>query len=219
MMSKELKIELITLTPLWTGGIEGICDRVHETGIIGSVRWWCEAIIRGLGGYACDPTSNDRCPGKDNTRCAACELFGCTGWSRKFRIQILDGNGNLLRLPLKQNQEFILNLIGLKTISDEEKWLLIRTFEVVCQYGALGGKIVLKPQALQKVGQDYGLIERKSLPSLPTLSKERIQKYLLHFRVYDARSNLRSNHRDWADLKWFFFKRPGFLWRKDLNEL
>jgi CRISPR type III-B/RAMP module RAMP protein Cmr1 len=42
-----MKIRLKTLTPLWTGGVEaGKVDRVHETGIIGSLRWWYEAIVR-----------------------------------------------------------------------------------------------------------------------------------------------------------------------------
>lgn len=53
-----MKIKLKTLTPLWTGGVDGRCDRVHETGIIGSLRWWYEAIVRGPEGWACDPTDN-----------------------------------------------------------------------------------------------------------------------------------------------------------------
>ena len=47
-----LTIELKTLTPLWTGGVDKTCDRLHETGLIGSLRWWYEALVRGLGGYA-----------------------------------------------------------------------------------------------------------------------------------------------------------------------
>jgi CRISPR-associated protein Cmr1 len=43
---------------LWTGGpVSGKMERVHETGIIGSLRWWYEAIVRSLGGSVCDPTS------------------------------------------------------------------------------------------------------------------------------------------------------------------
>jgi len=86
-----VNIQLRTLTPLWTGGVDQTCDRLHETGLIGSLRWWYEALVRGLGGYACDPTSEDRCPDKDGKRCAACELFGCTGWARKFRLKVSDG--------------------------------------------------------------------------------------------------------------------------------
>ena len=53
LASKEVRfmgIRLRTLTPLWTGGVEtGKMDRIHETGIIGSLRWWYETLVRGLG--------------------------------------------------------------------------------------------------------------------------------------------------------------------------
>ena len=55
VVNKDVRYKLTTLTPLWTGGVSGRCDRLHETGIIGSLRWWYEAVVRGLGGEACDP--------------------------------------------------------------------------------------------------------------------------------------------------------------------
>ncbi|NPA40530.1 MAG: type III-B CRISPR module RAMP protein Cmr1, partial [Thermodesulfobacteria bacterium] len=55
----EFKIK--TLTPIWTGGINRTCDKLRETSILGSLRWWFEAIVRGLGGYVCDPTSENKC--------------------------------------------------------------------------------------------------------------------------------------------------------------
>lgn len=91
-----MHITLKTLTPLWTGGVDQTCDRLHETGLIGSLRWWYEALVRGLGGYACDPTAEGRCeydPKKnvppEKQLCMACYLFGCTGWARRFRLQII----------------------------------------------------------------------------------------------------------------------------------
>ena len=107
----DVTISLKTLTPLWTGGVDQTCDRLHETGLIGSLRWWYEALVRGLGGYACDPTSDGRCkfdnkayekakragPSSvvavcEGTKavCPACYLFGCTGWARLFRVRTLD---------------------------------------------------------------------------------------------------------------------------------
>jgi CRISPR-associated protein Cmr1 len=92
-MAEAMEIRLRTLTPLWTGGAGGKSDRVHVTGIVGSLRWWYEALVRGLGGYACDP-SKHVCH-YDQTRpnnglCAACEMFGSTGWSRRFRLVVTD---------------------------------------------------------------------------------------------------------------------------------
>jgi CRISPR-associated protein Cmr1 len=105
-----MEIQLKTLTPIWTGGVKtGQMDRLHETGIIGSLRWWYEAIVRGVGGHACDPTSDSACQfdakayeeakkqkdpdavekGLINV-CPACRLFGCTGWKRLFTLQSQD---------------------------------------------------------------------------------------------------------------------------------
>ncbi len=103
----NLQLQISTLTPLWTGGvIPGQMERVHASGIIGSLRWWYEAIVRGLGGEVCDPTSatchfdekayaKAKEQGKTGSEalsaaglCAVCQVFGATGWQRRFRLQI-----------------------------------------------------------------------------------------------------------------------------------
>jgi CRISPR-associated protein Cmr1 len=90
-MTTELLIKLRTLTPLWTGGVEtGMSNRIHETGLIGSLRWWYEAIVRGVGGKACD-AANSNCDAKN--QCKACELFGTTGWQRRFRLEVTSMDG------------------------------------------------------------------------------------------------------------------------------
>jgi CRISPR-associated protein Cmr1 len=94
----EFKIK--TLTPIWTGNINRECETLRETSLIGSLRWWFEAIVRGFGGYACDPTSeNGRCKyeGSDASICPVCQLFGCTGWSRRFRLEISNNNTEKIR--------------------------------------------------------------------------------------------------------------------------
>ncbi len=114
--SEPLSIPLKTLTPLWTGGVDGTCDRLHETGLIGSLRWWYEALVRGLGGYACDPTSEERCqynPKKkeppEEQLCAACYLFGCTGWARLFQLRAIEVPTTSLhfRTTLPMNQGWL----------------------------------------------------------------------------------------------------------------
>jgi len=101
-----MKIKIKTLAPLWTGGVDQTCDRLHETGLIGSLRWWYEALVRGLGGHACDPTEHSCTFDEEKYRkskasderqrlqgagvCDACQLFGCTGWARKFRLKVSD---------------------------------------------------------------------------------------------------------------------------------
>ncbi|MGH9840142.1 MAG: type III-B CRISPR module RAMP protein Cmr1 [Blastocatellia bacterium] len=88
-----MELQLKTLTPLWTGGVEtGKVDRLHETGILGSLRWWMEVFARGMGGNACDPT-NHPCQYAEKTNdglCDVCRVFGATGWRRRFRLDIRD---------------------------------------------------------------------------------------------------------------------------------
>ena len=108
---RDLGIRFKTVTPLWTGGVERDSNQPRETGILGSLRWWYEALVRGLGGQACDPTMDDRCPDKDGRRCAACELFGCTGWARKFRLGVLDKQENVIQDGLATNTEFTLRFL------------------------------------------------------------------------------------------------------------
>jgi len=130
-----MKVRIKTLTPIWTGDAERKNTELRETGIIGSLRWWYEALIRGLGGSACDPT-NSNCEGKNH--CDACELFGCTGWSRKFRLEVEE-----------EHNEVILRFIEVRRIEDIEWSLLNETLQIITKYGALGGKMA---------ESNYGLI-------------------------------------------------------------
>lgn len=103
----RLGLQLRILTPLWTGNIDADSPALRETGIIGSLRWWYEGLLRGCGIEACDPTQDSRCQfdvkaykaaksqgqpvdaavGQGlETVCDSCKLFGCTGWARRFRI-------------------------------------------------------------------------------------------------------------------------------------
>lgn len=89
MPTRTIELKCETLTPLWTGGAERGVDRVHETGLLGSMRWWFEALLRGAGTKACDPTAHT-CPEPDGSICEACRVFGTTGWRRRFRLTVID---------------------------------------------------------------------------------------------------------------------------------
>lgn len=102
-----------TKTPIWTGGIKSISDTIYETGMIGSLRWWYEVILRGFGYFACDPTEDDnsrpykRCPTEVNhakKHCNACDLFGATGRQRQFKVNFTPGE---LVFDQKAQEKFI----------------------------------------------------------------------------------------------------------------
>jgi CRISPR-associated protein Cmr1 len=122
-MIMEVKIQ--TLTPLWSGGVGGNCDRIHETGIIGSMRWWYETIVRGVGGMACDPSQSEcrfddkeyrkstatdkRQQLRDAGLCDVCQVFGATGWRRRFRMEVVEDNitDASIQSSIKANRTYI----------------------------------------------------------------------------------------------------------------
>ena len=104
MSSKEIKVTFETLTPLWTGDAWRKCDQLKLTGILGSLRWWFEALVRGMGYKACDSTG-DKCQVEiknpedvlniQEKICPVCYLFGTTGWKSRFSVSV--ENNNLLK--------------------------------------------------------------------------------------------------------------------------
>ncbi len=103
---KEIRVLLRTLTPIWTGDARGECKELKLTGLLGSLRWWFEALVRGMGYKACDPTSDNKCKlelrnpeefSKIYERiCPVCYLFGTTGWKARFSVEV--GESNLKKL-------------------------------------------------------------------------------------------------------------------------
>jgi len=153
-------------------------DRLHETGIIGSLRWWYEAIVRGLGGQACDPTTHSCAydPEKPNDGlCEVCKIFGATGWQRRFILRFVEDH----TLPIWTPEKQILNVrppdrtngwylsagrtgvFILKIIADERTLArLLTLIKFIERYGNIGAR--------QQLG--YGFIqirERAGNPKLP----------------------------------------------------
>ncbi len=160
---KEYFILIKPLTPIWTGDAEGRITTLKETGIIGSLRWWYETLIRGLGGTACDITSDnpkERCDyERDKGKiCNTCELFGCTGWGRKFKLEaspvnyieelnigtrkkLRDGRERYLRRKIRgfiSENPVTLTITPLRGITKSEWALLNKTFKIIEEHGALG---------------------------------------------------------------------------------
>lgn len=149
---EEYLLKIKPLTPLWTGNEEGKNTDMRETGIIGSLRWWYEALIRGLGESACDPT-NTKCNGEKH--CGACELFGCTGWARKFRLEV-EFNQTIPEVGIGVRKDcrkirkvsgfmsdgtILLKFTPLKKISSNEWAMLNSTLKIIANYGALGAHV------------------------------------------------------------------------------
>ncbi len=213
-------VRLQLLTPLWTGNVDREMVGVKPAAIVGGLRWWSEAIVRGLGGYACDPTdAASRCRYDEAALrtsgqaadglagvCPVCGIFGCTGWASKLRfmVDLRPGRG-----PGGQGDLFI-DLIEIKPLANEEQWLLDRTLEVIATYGSIGGKTPLKPPQ-----PDYGLV---ALPGGPpfkvALRRDQVQGWFAHGRRAGE-----SAPATWPDLRRFFFNDQATLDRRVLEEI
>jgi CRISPR-associated protein Cmr1 len=211
------------LTNIWTGNIEQKPKNLILTGIMGSLRWWFEVLVRGLGGKACDPSAKEsRCPDKQGRRCVVCELFGCTGWARKFRLMIVDEHGQLIQKQIKEGQTFILRFIPLHFIQEEEWCLLDLTLRLIAEYGAIGGKTVFKPSDETKregriYHQDFGLISLDGSPDhLVRFPQEHLEAYVQNGNG-QWRTNIDDTNFTWASLKNFWCVNRRYLTRMDAN--
>ena len=162
MPLKQKKYQVSALTAIWTGGADRKSEKLKNTGLLGSIRWWFEVLARGLGGGACDP-SNSKC--KDKNHCVVCELFGCTGWARKFRFDVLDDEGKIKKEAITAGDTVFFRFTELRPNVLPEEWsLLDATLRLIAEYGAIGGKTVLKPsdepcREGKAHHRDYGLFE------------------------------------------------------------
>jgi CRISPR-associated protein Cmr1 len=210
----ERTYQIKALTNLWTGDVNGKSDRLITTGLLGSIRWWFEALVRGLGGSACDPT-NTECEGRNH--CVVCELFGCTGWARKLRFEVLDENSGTKTDQIKQNNTFNLRFTPLRPIRDEEWALLDATLRLIAGYGAIGGKTVFKPtdkssRASELHHRDYGLVQMDKPSQVTETCRDDLEKYLSKWR------KLSHGGFAWASLEHFWCVNGKYLRREDNNK-
>lgn len=244
-----LKVKIRTLTPLWTGDIDRECKSIKETGIIGSLRWWYEALVRGLGGYACDPTSDDprykKCELKqdkfnkaiksgksvqealDEQICPACQLFGCTGWRKRFRIDIQgleendfkDGKGE--KAGLRPDKKFSLNIFLLSDIDTKQKWLFQKALWIIEKYGAVGGRTTWKPNGSR--GTPYGLIKIEDYGEIKNWGFESGKKeaisWLKRNRENIKRHLGRENNKNWFNFKFYWTLPNNYLNRSEMNKI
>jgi len=207
MANGEQTYQFNVLTDLWTGDLNGKSGRLIPTGLLGSIRWWFEVLVRGLSGNACDP-SDTKCEGRNH--CVVCELFGCTGWARKFRFEVLNLNENT-------GQTLILSFTPLRPICVEEWTLLNATLRLIADYGAIGGKTVFKPtdepsREKEKHHRDYGLVQMVSSQQYGGTGRDDLGKYLSKWR--------KLNHGEfaWASLEHFWCVKGKYLGREDNNK-
>jgi hypothetical protein len=200
-MPQSLEIQIKTLTPLWTGGVNGTCDELHISGLMGSLRYWYEAIVRGVGGYACDPSEGGCVYNKEGTKsiCAACYLFGTTGWARLFRLSLkgapprIEDSRKGVPAGKRFSLHFLFRPIPPKIQFDDAdypKAQIKNLLWLIDRFGGLGAR------QQKRFGQVAITLENDSWPD-PRIEIARLSNYPSH-RDYD------DNDPEWPDLQHFF---------------
>ncbi|MBF6571337.1 MAG: type III-B CRISPR module RAMP protein Cmr1 [Candidatus Binataceae bacterium] len=201
---------LKALTPVWTGDAERKGERLILTGLLGSLRWWFEVLVRGLGGTACD-SSATKC--QDRNHCPVCELFGCTGWARKFRFQVLDAQGKTMSGAIAKDAQFQLRFVPLRGIGKGEWALLYLTFCLIADYGAIGGRTVFKPsdessRANAQHHRDYGLVKLVGkTPTVEHIDRKTLQDYVRPIQW----QTVKDDDFAWASLRNFWCVKVKYL--------
>jgi len=157
---KSVEIKLRTLTPVYTGGIDGRSEQLHSQGVMGSLRWWYEAILRGQGLRACDPSRHsclfdpNKRPSVKEQLCAGCQVFGATGYARRFRLEVISQDApawpqreQALNIrPYGRTRGWYLNpgLVGTETFlltgAEKEVNQMVGLLRLLEQYGSIGAK-------------------------------------------------------------------------------
>lgn len=230
-MPQVLTARFRTMAPIWTGGVDRESGQARETGLAGSLRWWYEALVRGMGGYACDPTADDdRCLFNDSVFrttddveeglhdvCATCRLFGCTGWKAKFNLYLTNGQGRMPVALDRPDTPFQMRFVLVKPLSDEEQWLLARTLKLIGDYGSMGGRTPLKPPNQP----DYGLVQMVENIPAPEIGREEVVRWMeeLRARSADMQRRQAAQPREIPRLDLFFFNNDHWLDLQAINSL
>lgn len=215
------KMNLKIKTPIWTGDIDSKSDLLQSSGIMGSLRWWTEAILRGLGKFACDPVGDDRdrCPLKNNKEidqyCSACLIFGATGMRRTFKLHLKGGKRifsgrSIEMIPNGRNRGWYLGsgLIGemnfdvISLDKDFNANLTLIPLTIISKWGAIGAKTQL----------GYGVVEFEDYPKFDfSQFKESLDKITNENRLSHLKIEERNGSNDnLPNLKDMFFAKVRF---------
>lgn len=214
-----IKLKLNLKTPLWTGNIDSKSDLVQTTGIVGSIRWWLEAILRDSGKFICDPASDNRCPtfDKDSNKeyCIACFLFGSTGIRRPFSINITGGRplfkGTPINIkPNNRNRGWYLGsgIVGELEIQvnpldkDFDKEVFLIPLIIASKWGGIGAKT--------QIG--YGVVEISDFEKIDKIS---IDKILNECKKNIEERSKNNNSVSLPDIREMFFAKVQFNAQKN----
>ncbi|MGJ8454435.1 type III-B CRISPR module RAMP protein Cmr1 [Pseudothermotoga sp. U03pept] len=223
MGDREISIRVNIKTPIWTGDIDAKSYTIQTTGMVGSLRWWTETLIRALGKFACDPTGDSRCPKEEKTDkvqkkekyCPACLIFGATGRRRIFRLDITGGMKVPFDVPINIRPSSrthgwyfgpgVIGTLNMKIIPLDENFdenLILFPLLIASKLGAIGAK----------TQHGYGVVELEDLPK--NLSLNNFKTALEKLSEVSIKRD-ESNNPVFPSLKDMFFAKVQFSSKDD----
>lgn len=208
------------LTPLFTGNVDGETDIIKSTGLIGSIRWWNEAIFRGLSYFACDPNSEFSCPENRNYYCHTCMLFGSTDIRRIFKLRIeyeelSDSYRDRRTLNIKPGERnrgwyldkgkvgiIDLNLIPLTLNADLLPVKL--TLKIASKWGAIGAKTQIGYGVVEIIDDKDSIVVKNLKENFEKMVNDRLNLINIKLRRFY------NNSTKLPDLKEFFLSKIQF---------
>ncbi|MGC8822607.1 MAG: type III-B CRISPR module RAMP protein Cmr1 [Desulfurella sp.] len=187
-------------TPIWTGGIERTSCVLRLTSLMGSMRYFGEAILRGLRLNVCIKEENnlERCKLDDINKikdqlCPACYFFGTNGWQRQFSISIENNINN--KFLMQDENVWVNKLLNPKKSKDIEAIYLDAakiTFNELTTYNYINsidteGFLHLLMLVIMKIGY-FGAKSRTGfgIVDISGIDTNKILKFLDHLHELKA---------------------------------
>jgi len=223
-MSETIQIK--TLTPLWTGDIDGKCSRIKETGVIGSLRWWYEELMKASGEDICNPTadnSEERCDKENGDICQVCRLFGCTGQKKKFGLRIsgdfTDSTFVKYHYPNRPNKESNWYLKPGKLSTNHsifELWDIFENYDNIGLIISLFGFLSENAGIGAKTQFGYGIIEPTVIDYELELLKRRLGEIKENKKIFFLKLNFDISETAMSEIfdetrNWGVCKSNGYL--------
>jgi CRISPR type III-B/RAMP module RAMP protein Cmr1 len=199
------------------------------TSLLGGIRWWAEAVVRGFGIRACDPVTS---PCNKTRLCLICELFGnaAVPQAAKFAMRVWKDvqRKELFTSPLLSGSTVFLEFYFYRDPEQYEQYLLIKTLNLISLLGSIGGRTTRKPTRPDRAQnhdrgwperhKDYGLLAIKGIGNA---SAHERAKYKDEFeREMQAKAQTdpnRSNSLPSLTNFWFIRKKTLFVHPTTMN--
>ncbi len=142
--------------------------------------------------------------------CPVCRILGCNGYKGSVQFDLVSQVEGHNRNGISSRQTIEIKMTTRRNLSDEEKWLLNRTFSLISEYGSIGGRMTNKPGS--KNGWDYGVVSINVDNFKYKNMQPKLEQMIRNNSTRKEQSNL-------PNLKFFWFIERKYLDMTQMNQV